>query len=217
MKVIMQWTYGAAKKPSATFTSDWVDAKQALIIAMDLEKSGRLKHIEFQDEIGTVWTRKELTKLLEETAAEPQDATVYFDGGFQKENGLSGIGVVIYYTQGKKEMRLRSNRLFHELQSNNEAESAALMEAVNMLEELGVHHQKCTIKGDSQVVINQLKGEWPCFDDVIGKWFDRIEDKLNKLGIKPEYEHIPRKENHEADKLATLALKGESISSRLAL
>ncbi|MDQ0218010.1 reverse transcriptase-like protein [Peribacillus cavernae] len=215
MKVIMHWTYGSAKKPACDFTSDWLDAGIALIIADDLEKAGRMKTVEFKDEIGTSWTKKELKKLLVEIDEDPSNVTVYFDGGFQKEDGLTGIGVAIYYTQGKNHWRLRANALLAELDSNNEAEYAALFEAVKHLEELGVHHQSCRFKGDSQVVLKQLSGEWSCFEENLNRWLDRIEQKIGKLGIKPIYEPIPRKENSEADKLATQALKGEEILSKL--
>lgn len=217
MKVIMSWTYGSPKKPGADFTSDWIDAASALIITEDLEKTGRLRDVEFKDEAGTSWSKKELIKLLAEIENEPQDVTVYFDGGYQKDKGLTGIGVVIYYTQGTGNWRLRMNAILAELESNNEAEYAAMFEAVRQLEELGVHHQSCTFRGDSQVVLNQLSGEWPCFEETLNRWLDRIEQKIVKLGIKPIYEPIPRKENVEADKLATQALKGEEILSKLQL
>ncbi|PLT34929.1 reverse transcriptase-like protein [Bacillus sp. V5-8f] len=215
MKVIMSWTYGSAKKPTCEFFSDWLDAENALIITDDLEKAGRLKQVEFRDEAGISWSKKELRKLLVETEDEPQDVTIYFDGGYQKENGLTGIGIVIYYSQGKKRWRIRMNALLSELVSNNEAEYAAMYEAVRQLEELGVRNRPCTFRGDSQVVLNQLTGEWPVFEENMNRWLDRIEEKINKLGIKPLYEHIARKENAEADRLATQALNGEEIFSKL--
>jgi ribonuclease HI len=217
MKVTISWTYGGAKKPTTHFTSEMIAAEKALLIVDDLEKTGRLKEVEFKDEIGTVWTKKELKKLLTEIEEEPQDVTVYFDGGYQKKEALTGIGVVIYFSLGRKQWRLRANSLISELQSNNEAEYAACHESVKQLEELGVHHQACTFRGDSQVVLNQLSGEWPCFEEDLNRWLDRIEADIAKLGIRPVYEHIPRKENHEADKLASQALNGEQIYSKLLL
>ncbi|MFJ5623859.1 ribonuclease H family protein [Peribacillus loiseleuriae] len=215
MKVTMLWQYHQAKKPSAMFTSDWLSAKEALIIAEDLEKTGRLKDIEFKDEKGTSWTKKEMQKLLTEIEHEPQDVTVYFDGGYHKDSKMTGIGVVLYYKQGRETFRIRLNGLLEELESNNEAEYAAFYEAVNQLEILGVHHQIVTFHGDSQVVLNQLSGEWPCFEKVLNAWGDRIEEKLKKLGITPIYDPITRKKNAEADQLASQALRGEEIFSQL--
>ncbi|WP_232732192.1 reverse transcriptase-like protein [Bacillus sp. mrc49] len=214
MKVIMLWTYQASKKPSAAFVSDWLEAGTALVITEDLEKAGRLKEVEFKDEFDTVWTKKELKRLLTEVEEEPQDVSVFFDGGYQKQEGLAGIGVAIYFRQGKKFWRLRSNLKLEQLESNNEAEYAAFHEALRQLDELGVHHQSCVFKGDSLVVLNQLSGEWPCMEESLNKWLDRIEAKLDKLKIIPVYKPIARKDNQEADRLATLALEGKAIFSK---
>jgi ribonuclease HI len=215
LKVTIQWNYYLSKKPEAVFTSEMLDAQDALVITDDLEKMGRVKEVEFTDEIGTVWTKKELKKLLEKVEEEPQEVTVYFDGGYQKEKKLTGIGVVIYYKQGRESFRIRCNQLLEQLESNNEAEYAAFYEGVRQLEELGVHHQAVSFKGDSHVVLNQLSGEWPCFENELNAWLDRIEAKIKDLGIQPIYEPIFRKNNGEADQLASQALSGEVIFSKL--
>ncbi|MGE7601501.1 reverse transcriptase-like protein [Peribacillus sp. NPDC097675] len=211
----MQWKYKASRKPSAVFTSDWLDAGSALIIADDLEKTGRFKDVEFKDDFETTWTKKELKKLLTVVEEEPQDVTVFFDGGFQKEQNIAGLGVAIYYRQATKNFRIRSNLRLEQFESNNEAEYAALYEALNQMEELGVHHQSCFFKGDSLVVLNQLSGDWPCMEENLNKWLDKIETKLEKMKIIPHYHPISRKENQEADRLATQALQGEAIFSNL--
>lgn len=217
LKVLIQWTYFFNKTGTASFTSDWVEAETALSIVGDLEKTGRLKEVEFEDEVGTVWTKKELTKLLTKVEDEPQNVMVYFDGGYQKQDARSGLGIAIYFEQNKKKWRIRKNARLEQLDSNNEAEYAAFYEAVKQLEEIGVHHQSCVFKGDSLVVLNQLSGEWPCYEEPLNKWMDRIEAKLNKLSILPVYEPISRKDNQEADGLATQALNGEDIFSKIEL
>ena len=158
-----------------------------------------------------------MTKLLTTVEDEPQNVTVFFDGGFHKNEVLSGLGVAIYFEQNKKKWRIRKNALLEQLDSNNEAEYAAFYEALKQLEELGVHHQSCVFKGDSLVVLNQLSGEWPCYEQPLNRWIDRIEAKLKKLGLRPVYEPIGRKDNQEADGLATQALNGEKIFSKIEL
>ena len=217
MKVIINWTYFLNKTGTASFRSDWLEAEAALLIVNDLEKTGRLKDVEFEDEVGTIWTKKELTKLLIKVEDEPQNVTVFFDGGYRKDEGLSGIGVAIYYEQNHTAWRIRKNARLQQLESNNEAEYAAFYEALKELDALGVHHQSCIFKGDSLVVLNQLSGEWPCYEEPLNRWLDRIEEKLEKLSIRPVYEPISRKENQEADGLATQALNGEKISSKIQL
>ena len=217
LKVLIHWTYFFNKTGTATFSSDWLEAENALSIVEDLEKTGRLKDVEFEDEISTVWTKKELTKLLTKVEDEPQNVTVFFDGGFNKNEVRSGLGIAIYFEQNKKKWRIRKNVLLEQLDSNNEAEYAAFYEGLKQLEELGVHHQSCIFKGDSLVVLNQLSGEWPCYEQNLNRWLDRIEVKLEKLNLRPVYEPISRKDNQEADSLATQALNGEEIFSKIEL
>ena len=217
MKVYIMWNYKHSKKPGCTFQSDYLDAEDAITIADDLERTGRAASILFYDELGEQWNRKELKKMLAEIEDEPQDVQVFFDGGYLKEERLAGLGIAIYYTKNKKRHRLRSNRLVEEMTSSNEAEYAALYEAIRLLEELGVHHQVCTFSGDSHVVLNQLAGEWASFDELFNRWMDRIEEKLARLGITPRYEPVSRKENSEADMLANKALEGTEIVSELML
>ena len=146
MKVIIHWNYKHPKKGSAAFHSDYIGADEALRISEDLEKSGRAFELEFVDEAGTIWTKKELKKLMAEIEDEPQDITVYFDGGFLKEEGLSGAGVVIYFTQGRKKWRIRANKILEVLESNNEAEYAALHYSLQELQTLGVRNMPCTFQ-----------------------------------------------------------------------
>ena len=217
MKVYIMWTYKHPKKRECTFQSDYLAADDAIIIADDLERTGRAASILFYDELGEQWNKKELKKMLTEIEDEPQDIQVFFDGGYLKEERLAGLGVAIYYTKNKKRFRLRSNRLAEGLTSSNEAEYAALYESIRLLEERGVHHQVCTFTGDSHVVLNQLAGEWASFDELFNRWMDRIEEKLVRLGITPKYEPVSRKENSEADMLANKALEGTEMVSELML
>jgi ribonuclease HI len=215
--VIIQWTYITPKKQEIVLTSDLLPAEKALLLAEDFEKTGRVKEVTFIDRRHVTWTKKELTKLLKELETEPHDVIAYFDGGFDNETFQAGVGAVIYYKQNNQQYRLRVNRQLSELKSNNEAEYAAFWFLVQMLEELGVHHLPVIFRGDSHVVLNQLSGAWPCFEDDYNAWLDRIEAKLRELGIQPIYEPISRKQNKEADQLASQALEGKAIASTMEL
>lgn len=214
MKFQIEWHYESSKQKQLTFYSDFTDANEAFIIIGDLERTGRAKEIYLISEDGQRWTVKEAKKLFEEIQTEPHDITVYFDGGFHHDMQVAGLGAVIYFTQNGFPQRIRVNTQLEQIESNNESEYAAFYFAVQQLEEMGVHHIQVTFKGDSQVVLNQLAGEWPCFEETFNKYLDRIEDKLQELGIKPIYEPISRKDNEEADQLATQALQGITIASR---
>ncbi|KAB2496048.1 reverse transcriptase-like protein [Priestia endophytica] len=208
----LRWTYKSHGR-SLDFQSAFTNGKEALLIAEDLLKTGRLKEITFVDEMNQSWTLKEMKKLLQEVKEQPHYVKAYFDGGFDLSTKKAGVGAVIYYRQNGKNYRLRSSASFDELESNNEAEYAAFHYVVKQLEELGVHHLPVTFLGDSKVVLKQLAGEWPCYEESFNRWLDRIEEELEGLHIKPTYTHIARKENEEADTLAAQALHGKEISS----
>ena len=213
MNVRIELSYITPKGTETSFSSDEMRTAKALLLAEDLEKTARAKEIMFVDKYENKWTLKEMKKQMEAIKTEPHEVTVYFDGGFDLTTRNSGLGCVIYYEQNGKSWRQRKNALVEELETNNEAEYAALHLAVQELELMGVHHLTVTFTGDSQVVINQLKGEWPCYEAELNHWADRIENDFDRLGIDPEYELVSRKNNQEADRLASQGLKGVDVTS----
>ncbi|WP_408007234.1 reverse transcriptase-like protein [Pseudalkalibacillus sp. A8] len=215
MKIRIEITYKTPKGLTTLLNSEVMDAEQGIKIAEDLERTGRTKNLKFIDNLENTWSLKELKEFMKGIETEPHNIMVFFDGGFDLETRKSGLGCAIYYDQNGKSLRLRKNALVEELNTNNEAEYAALHLSLMELEQLEVHHLPVKFIGDSQVVINQLNGEWACMERELSKWADRIETKLKELGIQPEYELISRKENREADQLASQALKKVDIESTI--
>ncbi|TMN23196.1 reverse transcriptase-like protein [Lentibacillus cibarius] len=213
MNVRMELVYQTPKGTETTFTSEEMAAPKALLIAEDLQKTGRLDDIQFIDSHENSWNVKELKKQMEEIKAEPHHITVYFDGGYDLQTQKSGLGCAIYYEMNEKAYRLRKNASVDELESNNEAEYAACHLALQELENLEVHHLPVTITGDSLVVIKQLQGEWPCYESNLSRWADRIDHLINRMGLDPEFNIVSRKKNKEADQLASQALEGTEITS----
>lgn len=209
----IELTYQTVKGVEVTFNSDELMVKDAIVIANDLQKTGRVKKLTFIDHNGTEWTLKQLEKYITEIKEEPHHIMVYFDGGFDLENKTAGLGCAIYYEQNNRKYRLRKNALVEGLVSNNEAEYAAMHFGLKELELLGVHHLPVTFVGDSLVVINQLSGEWPCYEEELSAWIDRIEAQMERLGIVATYGAVSRKQNREADQLATQALEQIEITS----
>ncbi|MCM3031428.1 reverse transcriptase-like protein [Niallia taxi] len=214
MKYKLEYKY-RLKKEEVFFTSDWMAQSTAILIGEDMEKNKKGVDLTYYDENGTEWSLKELIKLNAEVEEEPHDFVIYFDGGYRKQTNTAGLGVILYFNQGKKKYRIRANELFHDMENNNEAEYAAFYHALNLLEELEVKGATCEFKGDSQVVLNQLSGEWPCYEEALNKWLDRIEKKLSDMKINAKYTPIGRNENKEADKLATQALEEKRIYSKM--
>lgn len=213
MKVKIEWVYRSAKGVETVFRSDEMPAAQSVQIAEDMERTNRVKKMTFIDSYDdSNWTMKEMKAYLKSIESEPHDLIVYFDGGFDVENRKSGLGCVIYYSQNGKSYRLRKNAQIEGLESNNEAEYAALHLCVNELEYLEVHNIPVHFSGDSKIAVNGMSGEWPVMETELVRWADKIESKLEQLGIHAEYTLIPRKENSEADRLATQGLKGIEIT-----
>lgn len=212
MKFKIEWHY-KIKSRELTFLSEYTNTEEALLIVEDLEKTGRTKEILLLDEQQNTWTVKEAKKLVKQVETEPDDITVYFDGGFDLDLNMAGLGTAIYYMRNRQKFRIRENARVEQLNSNNEAEYAAFYFALQQLEAMGVSKASVVFRGDSQVVLNQLSGEWPCFEEEFNRWLDRIEEKMKELKIHPVYEPISRKQNQEADQLATQALQGTNISS----
>ncbi len=217
MELYIEWTYRSKNGTEATFRSEFMPAAHALTIGEDIEKTGRARNLTYNDKHDSTWMAKEIKKYLKEMETEPHNVKVYFDGGYDIQSGLAGLGVSIYYEQNGKSYRMRRNAPAQGLASNNEAEYAALHLAVVELELLDVHHQTVQFIGDSQVVINQMSGEWPAYEKELANWADRIDNKLKNVGIEPQFELVPRKLNAEADRLATQALQGIDITGQIEL
>lgn len=191
--------------------------EKAILIAEDMLKTGRVQICEFYDDTNQTWTLKQLKKYTEEIADQPHRITVYFDGGFDVKTNVAGLGCVMYYEQNNTKYRKRVNAMIQEMESNNEAEYAALHFGIKELERTGINHIPVTFIGDSKVVIHQMKDEWPCYEEALSEWMDRVENHLNQLGIMPTFQAVPRKQNQEADRLASQALKGTDIFSKVEL
>lgn len=213
MQVLIEWTYLARNGNKTVFQSDEMSAEDALMLALDIEKTGRVKKLVFVDRHDSSWTVKEIKTYLKGIETEPHNIRIFFDGGFDWETKMAGLGCVIYFDQNGKSQRLRKNAFVEGLLSNNEAEYAALHLCLQELEILGAHHIPIQVAGDSRIVIHHLNEEWPVIEEDLYGWADKIEAKMKAHGFEPQYELISRKANHEADRLATQALAGVEISA----
>lgn len=213
MKVKVKFTYKTDSKIVIPMESDWFNQEIVEKFLRDLQHTGRAHDIIIMDEMEREWNQKQFTKLQKKLVEEPTEPVVYFDGGYNRDVRKAGIGIVIYYKKGSTVYRDRMNVLLEELENNNEAEYAALYNSLLLIEEIGFKHAPVLFKGDAQGVIKQLEGEWPCYEETLNKWLDRIEKKIKMLGLKAKFEIIPRKENKEADMLATQALEYKNIRS----
>ncbi len=83
--------------------------------------------------------------------------------------------------------------------TNNVAEWAAVEEGVRRFREMGLNGA-LAIRGDSQLVVKQLGGEWRCKKPHLEAARDRVLALLD--GIAWAVEWVPREENQLADELS---------------
>ncbi|MCM3738119.1 ribonuclease H family protein [Bacillus cytotoxicus] len=213
MKYKITWLYRTKHGLETSVETDFLRLEEGIQFAADFEKTGRAKELVFQDEMGVEWTLKEFKKLSKQVEEEPQDLTLFFDGGYDIETKEAGVGISIYYKKQGKLYRIRRNAYIEGIDDNNEAEYAALLYGMNILEELGVKYESVILRGDSQVVLQQLAGEWPCYEENLIHYLDQIEQKAKQMKIKLVCEPVSRKQNKEAHQLAKQALEGTNIDS----
>ncbi|MFP7479364.1 reverse transcriptase-like protein [Terribacillus saccharophilus] len=215
MKLRMKISYRTPKGTEAEFLSDYLPPGAALLLMEDMQQSGRVPQIELLDQYETEWTIKELRSYMKELETEPHNVRVYVDGGFDKETGRGGLGCVIHYEQNQREYRLRRNQEMEQLISNNEAEYAALHFAIGVLSEIGVKEQEIEVYADSLTVVNQMSEEWPMYEKELKYWADKVDELADGIGLTIQYAHVDRKQNKEADQLASQALKSIQIDSTI--
>lgn len=129
--------------------------------------------------------------------------TVYFDGLCYPKNpcGVAAFGYLV----------LRNGQVVHKGfravgegrgMTNNVAEYEGLMAAAQWIADEGIE-EKIVIKGDSQLVIKQMKGEWKVNSATSKKYVPKIKKLLEGKDV--SFVWVPREENAEADGLSRLA------------
>ncbi|MEN3034868.1 MAG: ribonuclease HI [Candidatus Methanosuratincola sp.] len=135
--------------------------------------------------------------------------TLYFDGLCMPKNpgGVATFGYVIY-SDGKKLNEgcgLVGAGMLGDDVSNNVAEYHALIRGLEHLLSIG-YDGEVEIRGDSQLVVNQLSGKYAVRARRIVDLHRRAEDLLRRFS-KATLKWIPREENGEADRLSRVAFE----------
>nr|CAE02225.2 OSJNBb0015C06.3 [Oryza sativa Japonica Group] len=131
--------------------------------------------------------------------------TMHFDGS--KRLSGTGAGVVLISPTGE---RLNYVLWIHFSASHNMAEYEALLHGLRIAISLGIRH--LIVRGDSQLVVNQVMKEWSCLDDNMAAYrleVRKLEDKFDGL----ELTHVLRHNNEAADRLANFGSKREITPS----
>src|SRR3954467_9241060 len=127
---------------------------------------------------------------------------MYFDGASRtipRAGLVAGVGVVFISPQNHIILRAFS---FTEPCTNNVAEYNALLIGLQLAHQLRV--RKLQAYGDSELVVNQLRGEYEVRSDNLIPYFD------SALQMAEQFEgfyigHVPHQDNTHVDALAGLA------------
>ena len=125
---------------------------------------------------------------------------LHFDGGSRGNPGPAGIGVSLCDEDGTPLYELAE---FLGRCTNNVAEYRALITAMQEALKLGA--KKIIIRGDSELIIKQMRGEYRVKHPDLKPLYEQAQDLLSHFE-KSKIEHNYRESNALADKLANLAM-----------
>ena len=138
----------------------------------------------------------EFTHDEDKGAGESPLWSIYTDGSFNKLTG--GAGIVLLSPEGDAiECMIRLNFPA----TNNESEYEALIAGLDLAKAAGA--VKVVIHCDSQVITNQVNGDYECKGERMKRYLDQVKARIDNL--KARVVQIPREENERADRLAKAA------------
>jgi ribonuclease HI len=123
-----------------------------------------------------------------------------FDGGSRGNPGPAGTGSVVRAADGTPLVTLGR---YIGRATNNVAEYKALITAMNEALKLGA--KRIVIRGDSELIIKQMKGEYRVKNRDLRDLYDEAQHLYHQFDH-AKIEHNLRHKNELADKLANLAM-----------
>ncbi|XP_070665145.1 uncharacterized protein [Malus domestica] len=121
---------------------------------------------------------------------------LYFDGSYTQK--ASGAGIMIINPQGI--YHYYSFLLDYQGNTNNRAEYEALIIGLEILMDLGA--MEVEVFGDSELVINQLNGEFKCRHIAMAGYYLATTQLLSYWDSEISVSHVPRGANLAANEMA---------------
>jgi ribonuclease HI len=130
--------------------------------------------------------------------------TAFFDGGARSNPGPAGYGVYIVDDLGNVLAELHGSL---GIATNNVAEYTGLITALQW----AVDHdlKSITIKGDSQLIIEQRRGNYKVKNEGLKPLYLRARMLVMQIGD-VRFEHVRREFNKEADRLSNVGMDGNA-------
>ena len=139
--------------------------------------------------------RKIISAFLERAGTQVRDADLFVDGAADLHSQTAGIGGAVF--MDGIEIYCFSEPLLNK--TNNEAEYTALLKGVQTILELKLVN--INIYSDSELIVNQIKGNYKIKNDRMIALHGQVMDALN--GVKTwSIHHIRREKNKRADGLS---------------
>lgn len=134
--------------------------------------------------------------------------TAYFDGLCDLNGtGVATYGFVVY--RGHTELHAEHGIVAEPgspLATNNVAEYTGCLRALEWLVKKGLTREEVVVRGDSQLIIRQINGDYKVRDPQLAKYFLKIKELFFKFRSL-KFEWVPREQNREADALTNQALR----------
>lgn len=134
------------------------------------------------------------------------------DGGSRGNPGPAAIGAIFFDENGEV---LHRYKKFIGAGTNNDAEYQAILEALKIVsksqwfKECDSHNHEVVCRLDSQLVVEQLNGNYKIKQPHILSYVEQIKETITGQNLNVSFSHIPREQNKEADKLVNEALDEE--------
>ena len=130
--------------------------------------------------------------------------TAYFDGGARANPGPAGYGVYIVDAGGQVLAELSGSL---GIATNNIAEYNGLIVALQWAVDHNV--TSIAIKGDSQLVIEQMRGNYKVKNEGLKPLYLKARMLVMQIGD-VRFEHVRREFNKEADRLSNVGMDGNA-------
>jgi ribonuclease HI len=126
--------------------------------------------------------------------------TAFIDGGARGNPGPAGYGVFIVDRDGTPLARLHGalGRA-----TNNVAEYNGLLMALRWAAEHG--HTRVHVKADSLLLVEQMNGNYRVKNEGLVPLHREARQLVSRIGH-VTFEHIPREQNKEADRLSNMGM-----------
>lgn len=134
--------------------------------------------------------------------------SIWFDGGC-KPHSPGGHGIYGYVIKQDGDVLVEESGYIDRNpdMTNNVAEYTALIEAISTLLELDSTAEHVHIHGDSELIINQLKGDYNIYSPRLRPLYVTANTLLDKLDAPVQFQWVPRDQNERADELAEQAYR----------